>query len=60
MLTTSSAACAGDGTQSPAARNAKIHKPHGRLQILDKADIKPSSRSYNKTGVMTAGANDSS
>jgi len=30
------------------------------LQILDKADIKPSSRSYNKTGVMTAGANESS
>jgi hypothetical protein len=30
------------------------------LQILDKADIKPSSRSYDKTGVMTAGANESS
>jgi hypothetical protein len=29
------------------------------VQILDKADIKPSSR-YNKTGEMTAGAADSS
>ena len=25
-------------------------------EILDKADIKPSSRSYNKTGALTAGA----
>jgi hypothetical protein len=59
LILTTSSARAGEGVQRPAARHAKIHKPHERLQILDKADIKPSSR-YNKTGVMTAGATDSS
>ena len=29
-------------------------------RFFDKADIKPSSRSYNKTGALTAGAPESS
>jgi hypothetical protein len=59
-VTTSSAPRAGVCVQSPAARNAKTHKPDERLQIFDKTDIKPSSRPYSKIGVVTAGADESS
>jgi hypothetical protein len=59
-LTTPSALRAGVCVQSPAARNARTHKPDERLQILDKTDIKPSSRPYDKIGVMTAGVDESS
>jgi hypothetical protein len=46
--------------QSPAATNARNHKPDERLQTLDKTDIKPSSCPYDKPGVLTAGADESS
>jgi hypothetical protein len=44
-MVTASSARTGTDAQRAAVRSARSHKPYDRLQILDKADIKPSNSS---------------